>query len=125
MPKPSYRVVAPDRYLRTAPAPARVTVSLGGRAVAASDAALELLEGERPAVYYLPRADLVGASLARSERGYACRWKGDATFFHVSVDGRTVEDGAWEYAEPPEDLAALAGRVAFDAEAFEVRLEPD
>ena len=118
----SYRVVAPDRYLRCLPADGTVTVALDGRAVARSDAAVELLEGDRPGVLYLPRADVV-AALEDSELAFACRWKGEAVHFHVRAGDRRVEDGAWSYPEPPEDLAALAGLVAFDAEAFEIGLE--
>ena len=118
--KPSYRVVAPDRYLRTAPADGPVTVSLRGRPVARSDRAVALLEGDRPAVWYLPKDDVAPAGLVRSERTYACRWKGDATYFHVRLDGARVDDGAWEYADPPVGLEALADRVAFDATAFDV-----
>lgn len=119
--KPSYRVVAPDRYLAVAPAPGRVSVALDGAPVASSARALALTEGERPAAYYLPAEDVApGAALERSERRYACRWKGDATYFHVRVGERLVDDGAWEYAEPPADLAPLAGHVAFDPEAFDV-----
>ena len=118
--KSSYRVVAPDRYLRAVPAEGPVTVSLRGRPVARSESALELLEGDRPGVHYLPRADVAPAGLVRSERSYACRWKGDATYFHVHVGDRRVEDGAWEYAAPPAELAELAGHVAFDASRFDV-----
>ena len=101
MAKSGYRVVAPDRYLRCLPADGTVTV------------ALEELD--------LPRADVL-AALEDSGLAFACRWKGEAVHFHVRAGDRRVEDGAWSYAEPPADLAALAGLVAFDAEAFEIEL---
>lgn len=117
--KSGYRVVAPDRYLRALPAEGPVTVTRDGRTVARTEDAIELVEGDRPGVYYLPRAD-VAAELLPSGRVFACRWKGEASHFHVRVGDARIENGAWEYADPPPDAAALAGRVAFDADAFEI-----
>ncbi len=123
--KPGYRVVAPDRFVRTEPAPGRVTVSFGGTALLSSDRALALHEGERPVAWYLPAEAARGLELVPSGRTYACRWKGEASYFHVLAGDARIEDGAWSYADPPADLAALAGHLSFDAQAFEVRCEGD
>ena len=119
----SYRVVAPDRYLRLLEGEVSVTVYLGEERFARSDRAVRLAEGDREEVLYLPLADIDASRLVPSRRRFRCRWKGDATYYHVDLRDRTIEDVAWSYREAPDAIAALRDRVAFDPAAFDVRVE--
>ena len=42
-----------------------------------------------------------------------CSWKGQASYYHITVDGQRNEDAAWYYQEPKEAAAEIKGRVAF------------
>jgi hypothetical protein len=44
-----------------------------------------------------------------------CEWKGDASYWSVSVRGREQEAVAWSYEEPEEGFQVLRGRFAFYA----------
>ncbi len=42
-----------------------------------------------------------------------CPWKGQASYYHITVDGQRNEDAAWYYPEPKETAAEIKGRVVF------------
>ena len=42
-----------------------------------------------------------------------CGWKGQASYWHIEVDGQTNENAAWYYGEPKTEAAQIKGRVAF------------
>jgi len=101
-------------HIVTVPAdhhPARVTS--GEHLVAQTDAALRLDESNLPPRTYIPRAD-VQATLERSGKETFCPWKGDATYWHVTANGTRLEDAAWSYEEPIDDVAIIAGHLCFD-----------
>lgn len=63
--------------------------------------------------HYFPEAALNRAHFLPSDHGSHCPWKGDASYYHVEVDGARNENAAWYYAEPYEAAAEIRGRVAF------------
>lgn len=114
-----YRVVVPDRYLKTRFVDEPITIYLGDHAVVTTDMSLQLLEGERPAVTYVPMADIDGATLVPSQTRYQCRWKGEAQYYDVHMpDGGVIADGVWAYPSAPDELALLRAQVAFDPSHF-------
>ena len=123
MAKKSYRVIAPDRYLSVREEPARVTVRAGDEVLARSARAVWLKEGGRAEVLYLPREDVAPHRLVSSETAFDCRWKGRASYFHVDLVDRTLEDVVWGYPDAPDGIAALRERVAFDTSAFAMDVE--
>jgi uncharacterized protein (DUF427 family) len=42
-----------------------------------------------------------------------CPWKGEAHYYNVQVDGKTIPDAAWYYPNPKPEAQHLEGRVAF------------
>ena len=42
-----------------------------------------------------------------------CPWKGEASYYDVTADGKTNGDAAWFYPEPLEAAAEIKDRVAF------------
>ena len=95
------------------PSPRRVRVRFAGRTVAESDRALVLREGSHPPVYYLPREDADLALLRRTDHATRCPYKGEASYYTVTVDGRTAENAVWSYEAPYAAVAAIAGHLAF------------
>lgn len=53
-----------------------------------------------------------GAVLAASEHT-ACRWKGQASYFDVEVEGQVNRGAAWYYPAPKEAAQSVKDHVAF------------
>lgn len=75
--------------------------------------ALELREGDYPAVIYFPREDLAMAFMDASDKTTHCPHKGDASYFSVVTKSTTLKDVAWSYEQPKEDVARIKDHVAF------------
>ncbi|KUH85771.1 MULTISPECIES: DUF427 domain-containing protein [unclassified Mycobacterium] len=91
-----------------------VTVRVAGEVVAETDRAVKLQESTYPAVYYIPRDDVVADRLRPSDTETYCPFKGDAGYYHVVTEGgATVEDAVWTYEKPYPAVAPIAGHVAF------------
>lgn len=99
---------------------ARVQVRWGETALADSQAVIELDEQGYPPRLYIPMADVATDVLCVSDTLTHCPYKGDATYYHVQIDGDTLEDAAWSYPEPIADVAEIAGHVAFDHDQIEI-----
>jgi len=89
------------------------TVRAGGAILAESRNALELTEGEYPAVIYFPREDIAMAFLDESDRTSHCPFKGDARYFSIETKSQTIENAAWSYDDPKPEVAQIAGHIAF------------
>jgi uncharacterized protein (DUF427 family) len=63
--------------------------------------------------HYFPADSLRREYFAPSARTSTCPWKGQASYFHVTVDGRENRDAAWFYPAPKAAAAQITGRVAF------------
>ncbi len=63
--------------------------------------------------HYFPMKSLQREYLLPSEQHSVCGWKGTASYFDVSVDGRLNKDAAWYYPEPKEAAANIKDHVAF------------
>lgn len=90
-----------------------LTVTFKGEVVAQSANALVLHEASYAAVYYVPREDIVAAHYLRTERTTHCPYKGDASYFSLTVHGETDENAVWSYETPYPAVAEIAGHVAF------------
>ena len=90
------------------PAGVKVRARWNDAVLAESDETL-LCEGN----HYFPLGDVRPELLKASPTHTYCPWKGNASYYHVEVDGRENADAAWYYAEPYEAAAAIKGYVAF------------
>jgi uncharacterized protein (DUF427 family) len=68
-----------------------------------------LHESEILPVLYVPLADVDHAALERSEHTTHCPFKGDASYWHVRVGDRLVENALWAYEDPKPEAAWLRG----------------
>lgn len=89
-----------------------------GQEIARSNKILQLNEFhedyEFNPVYYFPKADINPAFLENNDLSTNCPIKGDAVYWNVEVDGKTLEKAVWAYPNPQEEAAKLKGYVAFD-----------
>ena len=97
-----------------------VTVRVNGEVVADTTDAVTLQESTYAAVQYIPLSDVVQTALQPSSTTTYCPFKGDASYYHVTAGGDTVEDAIWTYEQPYEAVSDIAGRVAFYPDKAEV-----
>jgi uncharacterized protein (DUF427 family) len=100
-------------WVDTEPSPRHVRAVVGGVVVADSKRVLLLRERGHTGVYYFPMDDVRTDLLERSERSSHCPYKGDASYWSLSVDGRRVEDAVWAYEDPLPERTDIKGYVAF------------
>lgn len=101
-------------HIRIRPAQGTWVVRAGGAVIGESAQALELTEGDYPAVIYFPREDIAMAFLDRSDTTSTCPYKGAASYFSISAEGGTLIDAAWTYETPKAGVEEIAGYLAFD-----------
>lgn len=91
------------------------TVRAGGAVLGESREALELTEGDYPAVIYFPRSDIAMAFLDRTDHSTTCPHKGAANYYSIVTKSQTIENAAWTYENPKEDVARIKDHLAFYA----------
>ena len=93
--------------------PGRVRVRFGGEVVADTTRALAFIEGAIPTVLYIPREDAAMAYFSRTEHSSHCPFKGDASYYSLTVGERVAENAVWSYEQPLDAVAAISGHLAF------------
>lgn len=63
--------------------------------------------------HYFPPESIKREHFKGSGHSSHCPWKGDASYYHVEVDGDVNENAAWYYAEPKDAAGKIKGYVAF------------
>ena len=96
-----------------------VRLELDGHVLAESSRPMLLFETMLPVRYYLPREDL-RAELSPSGTRTYCAYKGQASYWSVTVGDRAVPDIAWTYQQPLHDAAQVRGLTAFFDERVDV-----
>ncbi|KPU89322.1 hypothetical protein APR50_42785 [Variovorax paradoxus] len=109
----SIKIPGPDHPITVAPNPARVVVTLGGRTIADTRAALTLREASYPAVQYIPRADVDMSLLERSTHTTYCPYKGECNYFSIPAGGERSVNAVWTYESPYDAVAGIKDHVAF------------
>ena len=103
----------PDYRIEFLAAPGRVRVLFNGVTVADSGRAMEMREGRTPPVYYLPREDVRMDLLRRTGHRSHCPYKGDASYWTLSVGEREAENAVWSYEGPFDQVAQIKDYLAF------------
>jgi uncharacterized protein (DUF427 family) len=107
------KIPGPDHPIAIQPTLDRVAVTLAGKTVADSTNALTLREAKYPPVQYIPKRDVKMALLTPTTHKTHCPYKGDATYYSITVGERTAENAVWCYEQPYEAVADIAGHLAF------------
>lgn len=98
------------------PQPGRVRVRFSGEVVADTLRALAMREGNIPVVFYIPRKDAAMAYFSRTKHSSHCLFKGDASYYSLTVGERVAENAVWSYEQPPDSVADIKGHLAFYAD---------
>ena len=107
------KLPGPDHPITITANPKRVRVSADGIVIAETTRALTLKEAGYPPVQYIPRSEANLALVARTDRVTHCPYKGDANYFSVVANGKTIENSIWTYETPFPAMAEIAGHLAF------------
>ena len=100
-------------HIKIRPAEGTWVVRAGGAVLGESSNALELSEGELPAVIYLPRDDIAMEFLDTSDKTTHCPHKGDASYFSIVTKSNVLKDVAWSYDDPKDEVSEIKGHLAF------------
>lgn len=95
------------------PCAKRVRVVFNGETVADSTAVRLLHETAHIPVYYFPREDVRLDLLTRTDHGSYCPFKGDASYWTLSVGDRQAENAVWSYEAPYVEVAGIKDTMAF------------
>jgi uncharacterized protein (DUF427 family) len=79
-----------------------------GAVLAESDATI-VVEGN----HYFPPAAIRTEHFKPSDTHTVCGWKGIASYYTVTANGKDNPDAAWYYPDPKAAAAEIAGYVAF------------
>ncbi|SFJ91318.1 DUF427 domain-containing protein [Bradyrhizobium sp. cf659] len=107
------KLPGPDHPITITPNPRRVRVTAGDIVIAETSKALTLKEAKYPAVQYVPRQDANMALLERTDRVTHCPYKGDASYYSVKADGKTLDNAIWTYEAPFPAMTEISGHLAF------------
>lgn len=69
----------------------------------------EVVEGN----HYFPPESINKEYFKESSHSTVCPWKGDASYYHIKVDGETNENAAWYYPAPKDAARQIKDHVAF------------
>lgn len=100
-------------YIEISPHAGTVRVTWRAREIAASERALDLVEGGGRAVLYVPREDADMSVFAPTSKHTHCPHKGEASYFTLQADGASDVDAVWSYETPLDAVAAIEGHLAF------------
>lgn len=70
---------------------------------------VEVIEGN----LYFPPDAIDWTYLTDSQTTTVCPWKGEASYYSITVDADTETDAAWTYHDPKAAAAAIKDHVAF------------
>jgi len=107
------KLPGPDHPITIARNGGRVRVSFAGKTIAETANALTLKEASYPPVFYIPRADADMSALTPTAHHTHCPYRGDASYFTITVGGRTAENAVWSYEQPFPAVAEIKEHLAF------------
>ena len=117
------KIPGPDHPITIETTGGRVVARVGTHVVADSTRALTLREANYPPVQYIPLADVDQTLLASSETSTYCPYKGDASYYSITLPEGPLTDAIWTYREPYDSVAPIADHVAFYTDRVEVVTE--
>ena len=100
----------------------RGRVRLGERVLAESDACLIVFESDHAPQLYFPEAGVAWEHFQATDHHTICPFKGEADYWSVAMADPPLENVVWAYRKPFDEVAGLAGYVAFYCDRLEVEL---
>ena len=103
----------PDHTVTIEPADKSVEVQVGQTVIGSSAQALVLHEANYPPVYYLPMDAVAPDNLVASDHTTYCPFKGTASYFDLTIDGKVHSNAVWYYPDPYDEALQIKDHIAF------------
>jgi uncharacterized protein (DUF427 family) len=100
-----------------------VRVMLDGEVLADTRRPKILFETSLPPRYYLPAVDVRTELLVPSSTKSRCAYKGSASYWHVRLGNRLIEDLVWSYPDPQHDGEPVRDLLCFVNERVDIELD--
>jgi uncharacterized protein (DUF427 family) len=107
------KIPGPDHPISIEPSGRRIVVSVAGRVVVDTRAALALKEANYPVVHYVPRKDVDMALLQKTAHTTYCPYKGDCCYYSIPAGGEKSTNAVWSYEAPYPSVIAIKDHLAF------------
>ena len=63
--------------------------------------------------HYFPSESINKEYFEESDTKSTCPWKGQASYYHLNINGKVNKDAAWFYPEPSKAALQIKDHVAF------------
>ena len=103
----------PDHPITIERHPGRVVVTVAGRVIGDTRAALTLREASYPPVQYIPRKDVDMSLLERTQHKTYCPYKGDCAYYSIPSGGLRATNAVWTYETPYPAVVQIKDHLAF------------
>ena len=110
----NYILDGPQHKLLFTQFPRRIRATLAGQTIVDSERAMLLHESNIFPVLYFPTHDVSTDLLHKTEHSTHCPFKGDASYWTVSVSDTVADNAVWGYETPIETASWLHGHVAVE-----------
>ncbi|HEX4113953.1 MAG TPA: DUF427 domain-containing protein [Stellaceae bacterium] len=107
------KIPGPDHPITIVPSAGRIVVTVAGKVVADSAAALTLREADYPPVQYIPMKDVDATLLQPTDHATYCPYKGDCSYYSIPAGGERATNAVWVYKTPYDAVAQIKDHVAF------------
>ncbi len=107
---PGYRH-HPEYQVQIEPLVGKIELFAGGQLIGTTEQAIHVLETAHAPALYVPLNALDTPRLQASDTRTYCPFKGDASYWSVSLGGEVTADVFWEYREPFDEVSGLRGYV--------------
>lgn len=89
---------------------------LNGKEIARTDSE-EKVEGN----IYFPKNSVKSEFFKKTNHETTCPWKGKASYYTVTVNGKSFENVAWTYENPKKDAKNIKEHIAFYSNKVDVK----
>jgi uncharacterized protein (DUF427 family) len=103
---------SPQHIIYIQDVPQRIRAVFNGETVVDTRRAKVLYESNIPGQWYIPAEDVRADLLTPTQTTTHCPFKGDASYWTLTVGDRTETDVVWSYPTPIEGVAAIEGMQA-------------
>ncbi len=114
------KIPGPDHPITVTLNPKRVRARIDGHVIADTTEAMSLQEASYPAMNYFPRKDVEMGFFAKTALHTACPFKGEASYYTITIDGNVMENVVWSYEDPYPHMQAIKELIAFYPDKVEV-----
>ena len=113
-------IPGPDHPITITPTSQIVTVRTGDTVIARTEHALTLQEASYPPVQYIPLKDVDQALLRKTESTTHCPYKGDASYYTITLRDGDLVDAVWTYEQASPAVKEIRDHVAFYTDRVDV-----